>query len=288
MFRHASHRVWCYLAGMFLLGSVVALHEGGHWYASEICGVHCPTFNLGFGPGVKVGSINQTEIWLRAIPLGGSVELPMNSSATNIAIGDLSLGAKLFVFGAGIVVNLISGVLLIWCHLKIEDGSGTEERAAYLMVDSAIRSAREDAKFKFRSKFLGLTAQRIAERFLNYCATSANILTSLSEGGMTGWRGVVWEATVLSIVVAIVNILPVPPLDGSRIFDALFYGGVLSGGRAVEAISASETVCVHLGLVFLLAPIVLGLIPGAVMACRFEVALYKRLRENREQEKVGK
>ena len=282
MFRHTMHRVWCYLAGFLILGLVVALHEGGHWVASELCGAHCKTFNLGFGPGIQVGSVNGTEIWLRAFAFGGSVELPMSdSSTTTRSVHDLSLGAKLFVFGAGIGVNLISGVLLIWYFVRTESRL-SPNKIKDLMVDSAIKQARKDARVKLETtKFLGATAQRYLERFLNYCAGAANIFTSLSEGGMTGWRGVCKEGMLLSIVLAISNILPIPPLDGSRIFDALFYGGVLSGGRPAETVNPSEAVAILSGLVLLAGPMVLGLIPGFLMACRFEVALYKRLRELR-------
>lgn len=283
MLRHTLHRVWCYLAGLLILGSVVALHESGHWVASELCGAHSKTFNLGFGPGIQVCSVNGTEIWLRALPFGGYVELPMTEqSTTTRSIHDLSLGAKIFVFGAGIAVNLIIGVLLLWYSIRIGLGLSLEKRKADLMVRIAIKEARKDAAFKLDvAKFLGVTAQRFMEHFLNYCARAANTVTGLSEGGMTGPRGIVMEAMFLSLGLAIFNILPIPPLDGSRVFDALFYGGVLSGGRPAETVNPSEAVAIVSGLVFLAVPVVLGLIPGFLMACRFEVALYKRLREVR-------
>src|SRR4029077_16111665 len=63
------------IAGAFVLGILVLLHEWGHFIAAKLCGVRVDVFSIGFGPrlwGVKRGD---TDYRVSALPLGGYVRM---------------------------------------------------------------------------------------------------------------------------------------------------------------------------------------------------------------------
>lgn len=280
MVLHALHRVWCYVAAFFILSFVIMIHEAGHWVAAEMCGAHCATYNLGFGPGVKIGQVSETEIWIRSIPFGGFVEMPMSEPFGNsgVAISDLSTFQKLFVFAAGIAVNFVSGVAMLIYLEKLNKKVSVPGLFYEMAVKKALRSARNASKFKINwAARLGVKVHKTLSWLLNFFAASANPFISLSEGPMIGWRGIVKEIGLLSFGVAVFNVLPIAPLDGSRIFDAVFLGGVLSGGSPVESITTTEVVAILTGAAFLIIPVILGLLPSIILTYRFEGHFYHHL-----------
>jgi regulator of sigma E protease len=63
------------IAGGFVLGVLVLLHEWGHFIAAKWCGVRVDVFSIGFGPrlwGIKRGD---TDYRISALPLGGYVRM---------------------------------------------------------------------------------------------------------------------------------------------------------------------------------------------------------------------
>ncbi|HKV05601.1 MAG TPA: RIP metalloprotease RseP [Candidatus Acidoferrales bacterium] len=63
------------IAGGFVLGIMVLLHEWGHFIAAKLCSVRVDVFSIGFGPrlwGVKRGD---TDYRVSALPLGGYVRM---------------------------------------------------------------------------------------------------------------------------------------------------------------------------------------------------------------------
>jgi hypothetical protein len=278
--KHFLHRVWCYVAALLILSGVIAIHEGGHWIAAELNGAHCRTFNIGFGPGIRVGQVSQTEIWICCLPFGGYVELPMSEPFGNdgIAIANISTMQKLFVFGAGIGVNILCGVGLLYYLGRMTRTIPLKDAVYELALQQALMRAKRESKFSIESaKIFGDRAHRFLRGTLNFLAACGNPLIGLSEGPMNGWKGIVKEAGVFSIFLGIANLVPIAPLDGARMVDALFYGGVLSGGRPAETMSTPELVAILAGVSFLVVPVIMGLLPALVYMYRFEVSFFKNL-----------
>jgi regulator of sigma E protease len=133
------------------LGFVIFVHELGHFLAAKLFGVKCEKFYVGFDVPIKIGPIRlpsklvhfqwgETEYGIGAIPLGGYVKMlgqeddprRAEEEARRIRLenpdapeGDLanvqldprsypakSVGARMAIISAGVVMNLISGVLM--------------------------------------------------------------------------------------------------------------------------------------------------------------------------------
>ena len=64
------------LAGILILGPLIAIHEFGHFWVARRCGVKVLTFSIGFGPAIwRRVARDGTEYRIAAIPLGGYVRM---------------------------------------------------------------------------------------------------------------------------------------------------------------------------------------------------------------------
>lgn len=104
---------------VILIGSLIFVHELGHFLVAKAFGVKVLTFCLGFGPKLLRLRGRETEYCIALIPLGGYVRM-LESSKTDIVLPEdrrrtfesLSLPKRVVVVIAGPVMNLIFPVLL--------------------------------------------------------------------------------------------------------------------------------------------------------------------------------
>ncbi len=133
------------------LGFVIFVHELGHFLAAKAFGVKCEKFYIGFDVPIKIGPIRlpsklvhfqwgETEYGIGAIPLGGYVKMLGQEDDPRRAEEELkrirkenpdataddptrvqldprsfpakSVGARMVIISAGVVMNLIFGVLM--------------------------------------------------------------------------------------------------------------------------------------------------------------------------------
>ena len=59
------------LAGIFIFGFLVAIHELGHFLAARLCGVRVQEFSIGMGPLLWHRETGETRYSLRLLPIGG-------------------------------------------------------------------------------------------------------------------------------------------------------------------------------------------------------------------------
>ena len=72
---------------IFLLGFLVFIHEGAHFLVAKKCNVAVREFSIGFGPKIFSKKKNETNYSIRAIPLGGFVDMyedDINANNENI------------------------------------------------------------------------------------------------------------------------------------------------------------------------------------------------------------
>lgn len=104
------------------LSILVAIHEGGHFFAARLCGVKVLRFSIGFGKVLlKKTAKDGCEYAISAIPLGGYVKM-LGEEDDKVADSDLdkcfSHKSKLqraFIIIAGPLANIILALLLYIC-----------------------------------------------------------------------------------------------------------------------------------------------------------------------------
>ena len=240
---------WFVPSGALLLaflGVVILIHEAGHHLVARRVGIRPTEFFWGFGPEIVSVEVGGCRYGLKLLFLGGYVKLigmtpsstipdgfdeaqtyraarPRHRLATilagplvNLAGAWAAFAAANWVAGASLGHAAQEGVGDLWFVL-----SGTVEAlwtwvsqiGAYLrsVVDT---TGATDAPVRFMSP--------VAQAEMSGWAVEHGIVTSLR------WFG------ILSCAVGIVNLLPLPPLDGSHALVAVGDGvlGRLRGGTA--------------------------------------------------------
>jgi regulator of sigma E protease len=64
-----------FFAFAFVLGLIILVHEGGHFFFAKRSGILCHEFSLGMGPVIWQKKKNETVYSIRAIPIGGFVSM---------------------------------------------------------------------------------------------------------------------------------------------------------------------------------------------------------------------
>jgi regulator of sigma E protease len=105
------------LATLIVLGSLVVVHELGHFVTARLVGIRVLEFGIGFPPRAKViGHDHETEYTLNYLPIGGFVRLEGEESDSDDprAFGNASLGKQLLVLVAGVTMNVVTAFLLFF------------------------------------------------------------------------------------------------------------------------------------------------------------------------------
>ena len=63
------------IAFIIIIGVIVAIHEGGHFYFAKRAGILCHEFSIGMGPIIYHKQFGETKFCVRAIPIGGFVSM---------------------------------------------------------------------------------------------------------------------------------------------------------------------------------------------------------------------
>ena len=176
-----------FISFALMITIVVGWHELGHYLAARILKVKVTEFQIGFGPKLFGFKDKNGTMWsLRSIPLGGGVELP--------EIESISPLKKFITLFAGPFFSLMP-LLIVEIVLAINGMPSLTVKLFNLIASQGIHLKDFGSiisMYSFTSKVTqGSTGMLFLAKFIK--------LTFL-----------------LSVDVGIMNLLPIPPLDGGR------------------------------------------------------------------------
>src|SRR5262245_22131135 len=96
-----------YLAVVFIVGLVIAIHEYGHLLAAKWCGIPIERFSIGFGPKLFGFRRGGTSYWLSVVPIGGYVLPALDEDASRC----LPLRKRIVFALGGPVANVAAAYL---------------------------------------------------------------------------------------------------------------------------------------------------------------------------------
>lgn len=126
---------------IILLGSIIFIHESGHFLFAKLTGIYVYEFALGMGPKLFSFKKGETEYSLRAIPIGGFCQLAgEDGDDENLPKDRTLLGKKpwqkflVMFFGSGF--NFISAIIILFFIALIFGATSTDPVLTFVDEDS--------------------------------------------------------------------------------------------------------------------------------------------------------
>lgn len=139
-----------FLAAVLVFGSVIAIHEFGHFAIAKLCGIQVNEFSIGMGPALWKKIYKGTQYSLRVLPVGGYVALegeesPESKQAqeqaeqhceeeiippeqrTGIPLPAAPVWQRMLVMVAGAVMNFVLGFAVLLVLVAAQDSAITSK-----------------------------------------------------------------------------------------------------------------------------------------------------------------
>lgn len=187
---------------IILLGTLVFIHELGHFAAAKLFRIKVNEFAIGFGPVILKKQGKQTKYALRLIPLGGfvSMEGEEERSAKEGSFSEAGIIKRIIVISAGGIVNIIFAIiiyfLLVWRFNDIG--------VAFIAIKDFVVSIFTSLKMMILG---GLSAQQMMGP-----VGISNVVSKTN-----GIVDFLYILSLISLSLGVTNLMPFPPLDGGKI-----------------------------------------------------------------------
>lgn len=93
------------IAFVLIIGLIIVVHEGGHFFFAKRAGILCHEFSIGMGPVIYKKQFGETTFCIRAIPIGGFVSMAGEEVTSEL----VKVGEKI---GINIENDIISEIVL--------------------------------------------------------------------------------------------------------------------------------------------------------------------------------
>ena len=137
------------IAFVLVVGTLVVVHEFGHYFAARFIGVRVETFSIGFPPNVFRRRVGDTDWTVGILPLGGYVrmagDVPGQGGDDPAELQNRTRGERLAILFAGPAMNFALAVAILaglfYVGMERRVGLSDPPVVSYLAADSPAHEA---------------------------------------------------------------------------------------------------------------------------------------------------
>ena len=185
---------------LIILSALIFVHEMGHLLAAKYFGIRVDEFGFGYPPRAKkLFTWRGTLFTLNWLPFGGFVKIfgenPNELAQSPDSFQNKNRGVQALVLAGGVIFNFIFAAILL--------------AIAYKSCSLGLSNT-----FYFTYE----TIKAIFDFSIENVAGPVGIVGIVGEAAKFGFSSLLILTALISINLAIINLLPFPALDGGRLF----------------------------------------------------------------------
>ncbi|MEG0365120.1 MAG: RIP metalloprotease RseP [Erysipelotrichales bacterium] len=148
-----------------VLTVIVIVHELGHLIAAKKFNVYCGEFSIGFGPALFKKKFKETTLAIRALPIGGYVQMAGEEDASGElydsipperCVNGIEPWKQAIIMGAGIFMNIVLA-LVIFTGINLYNGVINLPVEEAIVGEVVADSPASKANFKADDKIVSIT-----------------------------------------------------------------------------------------------------------------------------------
>ena len=219
---------------LIILSLLVIVHELGHFLVARRFGIKVEEFGIGLPPkALKIFTWKGTPFTLNWLPFGGFVKIFGENADTQVSDSESFQSKNRWIQASVLVAGVFGNFIFAWFLFAIGLMIGMPGEILGLSGEGIVQLFPHEAIWqglKVTAELTLLTGQALIQFIVEAVSGSADFS---SVSGPVGIVGLIGEASalgfvylmvftaIISINLAIINLLPFPALDGGRL---LFVG----------------------------------------------------------------
>jgi regulator of sigma E protease len=192
---------------------LIFVHELGHLISAKAVGVNVEEFALGMGPRIAKFERGGTIYSIRPLPIGGFCKMEGEDEESDSpgAFNNRPIPARALVLFAGSLMNVLLCILVL--SILIFVYSEHTIATFFQSFGRGVMATSEMAKMMYEV----LVQLFTGHASMNELTGPVGIVKAVSDTAKMGFAYVVQLVALISLNLGIVNLLPLPALDGGRI-----------------------------------------------------------------------
>ncbi len=220
---------------VFLFCLLILSHEFGHFAVAKLLGVRVNEFSVGMGPLLFSRKKGETQYSLRLLPIGGYCMLQGEDAGEEgfesvkddpASFVNQKPLAKIAILAAGSLMNILTAfIVLVILYFSLGYGPSVSVPAAFRAMGFFFEAVRDG--------LVQILGGQVGREDVVGVVGMVGFISAQAQYGMAN---VVFLLCMLSVNLGIMNLLPIPALDGGRILFVFIRW--ISGGRLSEKTEA--------------------------------------------------
>lgn len=200
---------------IFLLGFLILIHEGGHFFVAKLCKVKVREFSIGFGKVIWQKQGKETKYSIRIMPLGGFCDMEGEAEESDAegSFSKASVWKRMAIVVAGATVNIVFGIIVYFILISTV-GLQFANPARDTVLNRIYYGTKGTGEFIlsiFDSIKMLFTGGLVTDQMVGIVGISDIVVKT------SGIANYIYLLAVISVSLGVTNLLPIPALDGGKL-----------------------------------------------------------------------